>query len=402
MKRYPKYVILAFALFAVAGCSLRKGNSPYRDTIFGVDVMLVYPKGFETCAHEGVTVHFEEVNQNFVYETQTDNGGMTTVSLPAGLYRISASDVQDTALFNGTSANLRILAKSSIQVPLTYSKRGSLVIKEIYCGGCQKLPLEGTYQADKYIIIHNNDVKTAYLDSLCFCTLYPFNAVQANPWGGIQNFAPIYMGVWQFPGDGTSHPLESGEDAVIALNGAIDHTVQYPLSVNLNRPEYYVCYNTVYFPNVSYHPAPGDQIQNDHILDAVCKLGIANAYSFSVNSPTAVIFRAKGCSIQEYSQRAGIIDQVPGSVNDKFLQIPWDWILDAVEVFTPSGACNKRLPDDMDSGYVVLTETTMGHSLLRIKDETMSETNGFEVLQDTNNSSVDFIQSEKATLWVEK
>lgn len=389
-------------LLALAGCSLRNGDSPYKSSLFGMKVQLVYPEGFESFVHEGVAVRVEEINKGYKYECSTDAAGLISLNLPAGLYRISASDIQDKSLFNGTSANLNFFSNMDVKVPLTYSKRGTLIIKEIYCGGCQKLPLEGTYQTDKYIIIHNNDVETAYLDSLCFCTLYPFNAFQTNPWGGITDTAPVYMTVWQFQGSGKSLPLRSGEDAVVALNGAIDHTVQYPLSVNLNRPEYFVCYNNVFFPNVSYHPAPGDQIKNDHILDAVLKLGIANAYSFSINSPTALLFRAKGCSIQEYIQKPDVIEQVPSYASDKVLRIPWDWVMDAVEVFTPSGSCNKRLPDDMDSGYVVLTETLMGHSLLRIKDEQMSENNGYEVLQDTNNSSADFIQSEKATLWQAK
>ena len=38
--------------------------------------------------------------------------------------------------------------------------------------------------------------------------------------------------------------------------------IQYPviqgLSVNLNKPDYFVCYNSTYFNNTVYHPAPGN------------------------------------------------------------------------------------------------------------------------------------------------
>lgn len=83
------------------------------------------------------------------------------------------------------------------------------------------------------------------------------------------DFAPIVDCIWQFGGNGTSFPLAPGADAVIAVNGAIDHAAQYPLSVNLNKPGYFACYNNVYYRNTMYHPAPGDQISRDHYLDVV-------------------------------------------------------------------------------------------------------------------------------------
>ena len=71
-----------------------------------------------------------------------------------------------------------------------------------------------------------------------------------------------------------------------------------------------------------------------------------------------------------------------------------------MEVFTASGSCNKRLRDDVDAGFVRLRETGMGRSLVRRVDEELSAKYGYEVLQDTNNSSSDFYESDKATLHV--
>ena len=399
MKR--RTVILSFLLAAIcaASCVKVSKDNPYPETICKVSVILQYPDGYAEFAREGVEVSLEEINKMFSYSIFTNTDGKAVADIPCGIYRISVSDRSGLSIFNGTRDKVAVNGTSSVDIPLKYSKAGTLVIREIYCGGCKKLPEVGDYQADKYIILHNNDTRTVYLDSLCFGTLAPYNSNSSNPWGGIMDFAPIIQALWQFGGDGHSFPLESGQEAVMCLNGAIDHTVQYPLSVNLNNPDYFVCYNNTYFTNTAYHPVPGDKIRQDRILNVVVKLGIANAYTFSVNSPTAVIFRPQGMTIQEFVQKSDSIIPIPGASRDNVVTIPWEWIMDGVEVFSGSTTSNnKRIRSDVDAGFVTLSDTYIGHSLVRRVDEAASQEKGFTVLQDTNNSSNDFIEQEKATL----
>lgn len=367
-------------------------------------VTLDYPGGYESYAREGVDVKFEEINNLVTYFAHTDSKGRASVNIPSGLYRISVSDRVGNDIFNGTLDRF-ILDGSRVaaSVGLIYSKAGSLLIKEIYCGGCKKFPEIGDYQADQYVIIHNNDVQTQYLDSLCFGTLAPYNSNASNPWGGIAQSAPVIQALWQFGGRGDSFPLKPGEDAVLCLRGAIDHTVQYPLSVDLNREGYFVCYNNTYFTNPAYHPVPGSNISLDRYLDVVVKVGQANAYTFSINSPTVIIFRPQGMSAREFVAAEGSITPVPGSSADRVVMVPWEWIIDGVEVFNGSTTSNaKRIRSDVDAGFVTLSETFMGHSVMRHKDQEMSDINGFEVLKDSNNSSADFYERETASLHHDK
>jgi len=393
-----KKLLISLTVLVCVCCVKPSSDDPYNGALCSVSVRLEYPEGYAEAVREGVQVALEEVNNLYDYDARTDAWGCASISLPSGLYRISVSDRLGTAIFNGTLDRVHINSASSISIALKYSKAGTLIIKEIYCGGCKKLPEIGDYQADKYVMLHNNDSRTVYLDSLCFGTLAPYNSNSSNPWGGIRDVAPIIQALWQFGGTGTSFPLEPGEDAVLCLCGAIDHTAQYPLSVNLNRPGYFVTYNNTYFTNTSYHPAPGDKIASDHILDVVEKVGSANAYTFSINSPTAIIFRSVGCSIREYVKREGTITDVPGA-RDRVIEIPWDWIIDGVEVFNgASSSNNKRIRDDVDAGFVYQTNTYLGRSLIRNVDVQSSEENGYEVLVDTNNSSVDFYERQTASL----
>jgi hypothetical protein len=209
----------------------------------------------------------------------------------------------------------------------------------------------------------------------------------------------VIQAVWQFPGDGDDFPLQPGEDAVVCLRGAIDHTAQFPLSVNLNKPDYFVCYNLTYFWNTQYHPAPGDLISDDRIIDVVIKTGMANAYTLSISSPTLVVWKSRGISMQDFVNVQDNISPVPGSSIDNVVKVPYEWVYDAVEVFDARSANNsKRLAPSLDAGYVLQTDIYLGRSLMRHIDETASAAAGYEVLTDTNNSLNDFYETEKQSL----
>ncbi len=393
-------IILATAI--LAGCM--DVSEPYPDGhVNTLTVTASYPEEYSSMVRKGVSVKAEEVSLGYVYVTETDGNGVATFRLRNGIYRISASDRSGSAIFNGSYEKLRISEEDvSLKMQMVYSKAGTLVIKEVYSGGCSKYPQEGSYQSDKYFIIHNNDSQVAYLDSLCFGTLFPWNSTSSNPWSNNQEYlqttVPVGQAIWQFPGDGETFPLQPGEDAVIAINGAIDHTVQYPLSINLNFPDCFVCYEPKAFDNTLYHPAPGDRIREDHYLILVDKKGQSNANLLSINSPTVVIFRPEEKTIPEWVATEGFVTRVPGGT-ERVYQIPAEWIIDGMETFYGGSTSNtKRLSTKIDAGFVYFSETFKGRSLCRRKDDEASSEKGYEVLLDTNNSTVDFYERETQSL----
>lgn len=395
-----KILSLFAALVLVAGCM--DNGEPYAPgSLNRLTVKAIYPEGI--APRGGATVSVVEVSGITSYTVKTGNDGSIVSEVPNGIYRITVRDRNDEYVFNATKDKLLISNEDiSLEMELKASKAGAIVVKEIYCGGCSKAPKEGTYQSDKYVILHNNSVDTEYLDGLCMGTLSPYNSNAANPWvvdGNLPDFLPVIQAVLAIPGRGTDFPLEPGEDAVIALNGAIDHTAEYPLSVNLNRPDVFALYDSVLFPNATFHPAPGPQVQAARYLDIIIKTGQANAYTLSVNSPTFVLFRApSSVNIRDYVQLSENQPQVPGG-GEKVIAIPQDWVVDGVEVFNGGSSGNqKRLPATIDAGAVSLSETYKGRTLMRKADESLSEEQGFEVLQDTNNSTEDFYERETQSL----
>lgn len=392
---------MSVVLAAVSCADIRHVN-PYDE---GLHVLTVTPQWPETdLERSGAEVRVEDMNTGSRYVSQTGADGTATFTLPNGLYRVTLSGRDGSDVFNASADKVVISGRDhTLALTLSISKAGSIVIKELYCGGCKKLPQEGDYQADQYIILHNNDYQVQYLDGICFGTLSPYNATGANPWisedGLLPEFIPLIQAVWQFPGDGDDFPLQPGEDAVVCLRGAIDHAAQYPMSVNLNRPDYFVCYNSTYFNNTAYHPAPGNQISQERYLDVVIKTGKANAYTMSLSSPAVVIFRAEGITIQDYVLIPENVTPVPGSAVDNVVKVPYEWVLDAMEVFDGRSASNqKRLAASADAGYVSLSDTFLGHTLMRRVDEEATAQAGYEILADTNNSLNDFYETEKQSL----
>ncbi len=382
-------------------------QNPYSDALNVLTVTAEWPE--DDFVRQDATVLVEDMNTGSGYSALTDVRGEAAFRIPNGLYRINMRGRTGDYVFNASADKIVVSGEDrTLKMRLAVSKAGSIVFKEIYCGGCKKLPQEGNYQTDQYIILHNNNSETEFLDGICFGTLSPYNSTGSNPWISkdsetgesiLPDFVPIIQAVWQFPGDGDDFPLAPGGDAVICTRGAIDHSAQYPLSVNLNRPDYFVCYNPTYFSNTTYHPAPGDQISTDRYLGVVIKTGQAKAYTLSISSPAVVIFKAKDMSINEFVNNPENITEVPGSGVDKVVKVPSDWVMDAVEVFDARSTTNqKRLLPALDAGYVMQTDTYLGHTLMRNIDEDASATAGYEILVDTNNSLNDFYESEKQSL----
>ena len=393
--------ILSIVLAAVSCADIRQCN-PYQDGLHALTVTPQWPDdGFE---RSGAEVRVEDMNTGNRYVSQTSADGTAAFTLPNGLYRVTLSGRDGSNVFNASADKVVVSGRDhTLALTLSISKAGSIVIKELYCGGCKKFPQEGDYQADQYIILHNNDYQVQYLDGICFGTLSPYNSTGSNPWisegGELPEFLPLIQAVWQFPGDGDDFPLQPGEDAVLCLRGAIDHAAQYPLSVNLNRPDYFVCYNSTYFDNTKFHPAPGNLISQDRYLDVVIKTGKANAYTMSLSSPAVVIFRAEGITIQDYVLIPENVTPVPGNAVDNVVKVPYEWVLDAMEVFDGRSASNqKRLAASADAGYVSLSDTFLGHTLMRRVDEEATAQAGYEILADTNNSLNDFYETEKQSL----
>lgn len=400
-------IICILSVLLAAACTSFGDRNPYSGELLTLSVRAVWPEDYEGCARSGVRVTAREFTSGNGYVAETDGEGCVRFEIPRGIYRIAVADRVDGAVFNGALEEVRLVSEDlDLALPLVYSKAGSIVFKEIYCGGCPMLPFEGTLQNDQYIVLHNNDTETQYLDGLCFGNVDPFTSAGTNGWvttGGdgqlvFREFAPVNVCVWQFGGSGRDFPLAPGEDAVVAIRGAVDFTTDFPLSVDLNREEYFACFSRLHFENEALHLSPGDRIRDSHVLQVRKKVGTSKAFTIAMQSPAMVIFHpAEGFDFDGYlSDDSRCLERMPGGTLD-CIKIPWEWVLDGVEIFYSTNN-NKRIPPAVDAGAFAFSATGQGRSIHRRLDEEATERNGFEVWADTNNSSEDFFERATASL----
>ncbi|MDR1227345.1 MAG: DUF4876 domain-containing protein [Prevotellaceae bacterium] len=388
----------AFLLaLAMTACEQDDDLKPVKT--YDVTLQLGYPAGFAPVA--GVPVTLKNTITGVVDSKSADADGLVTFTVIAGLYEATASEERSDTLYryllNGANSHIEVTdaGTNSAPVPLTLtlqavpkpaegdvSPHGKLIIKELYIGGCQKNDGSGAFIMDPYIVIYNNSTQPATINNLAVGGLFPSNAHGSNYFysNGQLTYAnegwlPAHFGVWQIHQNDTLLP---GEQIVVAINGAIDHTVIYSNSVNLANADYYVCYDVEKWNNANYYPAPSELIPTSHYLTAYKFPGATgNAWILSAIDPAAIIFTpGDGVTLSEFANVPEnlVYHSANGAANSQVgLKVPTEWVLDGIEVYQAGNANNqKRLTPSVDVGYIEFTNNR-GHTLYRNVDRAATE-----------------------------
>ena len=378
-----KFLFFALAALTFAACETDptgNGKEP-SITLYDVVAELVYPAEF--APSEGIEIVAKNSNGTTTTAT-TDSEGKASFQLPEGKYEFSASDKRAldgySYTFNAMVSNLVISESTTIQLEMTGSRSGQILIKEIYAGGCQKDDGSGVYQFDKYITIYNNSDQVATLNNFGVGMANPSNAHASNGnyVDGVlsyadQGFTPSASGIWFM-----QHPitLQPFEEKVIAVNGAINHTTTYTNSVDLSNADYCM-YDPEVLANTSYYPAPSETIAVEDYMK-VCFIGLGNAWAFSAICPGVFIFNLdEGIDPLAYGQAEENIYYPAGNEGNAVyacVKIPNEAILDVVDIFSAEHLDESlpRFSNTLEAGYTVLTNK-LGYTSYRNVDKEATE-----------------------------
>jgi hypothetical protein len=186
---------------------------------------------------------------------------------------------------------------------------------------------------------------------------------------------PAHFGIWTVQDD---RVLAPGGQIVIAINGAIDHTVTYSNSVNLANADYYVCYDITKWNHASYYPAPSELIPASHYLKSFKFTGATGtAWILSTIDPAAIIFTPKDDVVLDdfsYASENYVYHSTTGAPGSQVaLKVPTEWVHDGLDVFQQGNANNrKRLTPAVDVGSIEFTNNH-GHTLYRNVDKAATE-----------------------------
>lgn len=365
------------AVLAFTSCS-DDDDEGYK--LYPVSVQLQYPTTTGEGPDDGVEVNLKNTVNGTVFTETTDDAGVAKFEVPEGLYEASASDKRiegaKVLLFNGLNTNVAVnQMTSNITLPMEFSMGGSIVIKELYFGGCPKNDGSGRFAMDQYVILYNNSSETLDLDDFAFAMVNPYNATTSNKdyvngelSYAAQKVVPAGAAVWYFQND---VKLAAGQQIVIAMNGAINHTTTYANSVDLSNSEYYCFYDTDNFNNPKYYPAPSSSIATSHYLKSY-KYGLGNAWPLSQMSPAFFIFNPEGVDLKSFVDDPSTTNNYGGNKNMGRKMVPETWVIDGIEVFQEGKQALKRLTPGVDAGYINFTEG-LGYTAYRNVDKEATE-----------------------------
>lgn len=363
-----------------------EGEEPYQ-------LFLKLPEEYTTYSLQDEKIYLQKMGVATTYELTCDAQGKASIaSLPYGFYALQgqvsayASDgirmyvcqIPYTEIRHAKETGTEPPLVPTIEVKPSYPA-SALVFKEIYFTKSRSAATGQMYNADGYVELYNNSSRPIYIDGVSVSETYQNTAVK----NGI--FFPEYLNtdnvvpgfIFTFPGSGREHRLDPGKSVIVAENALNHHAINPGSPVDLSTADFEIVENdwrdtdTPEVPNMinyfsytktitSFHnrgykawfitkaDKPMPEFLAEHITDAI----------FPNGSPT---------KIYVYSSR---------------------YVLDGVIVAKPSGPLCRPLPAHIDVGYTYCTKANIAKTIRR---KVARKEGDRYILQDTNNSSVDFI-----------
>jgi hypothetical protein len=365
-----------------------------------VQVSVKYPNNYSEQNVANAEVKLTSKSIGSVISSFTSSSGIAVFQdVIPGTYDITVTKVltsTDAQTLTGISQTLTLNASktdvsidptagSSIELKLSGSAAGNLLIKEVYYPA-SKTASGGTYFSDQFVEIYNNSTDVIFLDGLCIADIFGNSGLinttsQPSPFKTDADHS-YASNVWRIPGTGKQFPLNPGTSIVIAQDG-VNHkeaTLNPNSPVDLSKADW-----------ETYNERPDNRDADAPGVPNLEKVYFTGGFDWliTVFGPGLIIFRT-----EDFSKLEKLT--APGSTSTtQYVKIPNSIVIDAFEALKDAGSASyKRIPVALDAGFVFASNTYTSESFRR---KTRSTINGRRVLQDTNNSANDFELLTKPT-----
>ena len=321
-----------------------------------------------------------------------ENYVVTIPSLEEGKYNLVAKGnisfvkegIAGTTDFEVNSSNVELNEKSSAvkMVVSSFKAEGGFVFSEI-CTTGTLTPQNKNYNNDAYFIITNNSDVVLYADSVALIeSQYQSGSSGMQPWDpDVRPYAIPAGTVFMIPGSGTDHPVAPGESIIIA-NNAMDHRTANENSYDLSKANF-----EVYLDNGGNSMDTDYDVPNlEYIFCYTQTIWIPSvqqnrSYAIARMKENMETFLANHSETPTYTAASGKL------MESKQVQIPNEWVLDAVNLGTEDDFGWFVISETLDAGFVAgransKDTTQRGTAIKRKKDST-----GKYI--DTNNSTND-------------
>ncbi len=336
-----------------------------------------------------------------IYKFTTDENGViripeiipdeytinTTWEMSGAQYNELINDnqiVEDKAkvLLKATQANYPVFSNKSIKIDLEKIIMRSLLISKVYFSGT-KDDSNRNYRTDSFVEIFNNSDEVVYLDGK-----YLALTESMSPAAYLAKDNPDYIytrQICRFPGEGNEYPLEPGKSIVIATRSARDHTTSASNSVDLSDAEFEV---------KEIDGTGNPEIKALPVISSSAPIKYLNLLS---NGSNAVFIFETEENILDWPEFFA-----PGKTSgERFRRVPVNTVLDGVESLMNNASTGpdvnlKRFPNIIDAGFGYINSIS-GYTNEVLERKVSGMDGDRLVLQDTNNSTDDFVTTTGST-----
>ena len=386
------YLIALVAVSLLSACNKKPidTNNPTNPDLKELRIQIELPQDLDASLLSNIEVKI--ISGEMVYLDKSNETGMAVFNVPVGLYSIFASATTSmnnkSIVLNGSKEEVVVDNSWDSEIPvivkMVSSSLQQVIIKEMYTGGVIDPVTQKNYTKDSYFKLYNNSPIEARIKNFGMAVAPgASNKISATMWETINykgdqcyanlDWLPLHQSLWYTQDELVIPPYS---DVVIAMSGAIDHTLTMPFSIDLSEADY-VHYDPEGGMDQGYmYPAPSEKIPTSHYMKCVL-WGVGFGWILPIDSPALVIFSTEGITPKAWASSDESNFYPDGLEDDNmflFKKLKRSWCIDAVEAFDINhvGENIKRLTPDLDGGFVYQT-WSKGHSVYRNVDKEATE-----------------------------
>lgn len=361
------------------------------------------PAGTEIISISDVSISFTEMKSLREYSALLGE----VVTLPMGLYDCSyetkavlkdESSISEAVIY-GKYPNL-VVSNNMEPVSLETFLRprnGDFVIEEIFCSSTANA--KGTaYQFDTYMKVYNNSDVVLFADRMALVESQFIASTYFDYTPDMRDSRVAIKAFYVVPGSGTDYPINPGESFIICSQ-AQNHSLINEGSVDTSIADFEV-YDESTVP--TQMDVDNESVPNMERWYSDTKT--IWGFSMQGNRSIAIARVPQNVSMDDFVEMGtysySYVNQGKTMTRSAYW-IPNEWVIDGVNMCpVDMWKWNIFLPN-IDAGYTYSNETNankaqLGLSVVRKTASTTED--GIRKLQDTNDSSVDFLTAQTPTL----
>ncbi|MDR3062245.1 MAG: DUF4876 domain-containing protein [Dysgonamonadaceae bacterium] len=360
------------------------------------EIKFNHPEGLENSEIKQLTLTLKEKNTGNEIVTGNMEGGIFKLTVPQGLYDISAEGtisykagediIEGKVKGFKESVGISQNAWNTEMDLFLYDVKSGLIFEEIFFTGTQT-PESKQYRGDSYFKIYNNSDDVIYADGYVIAESKFLTVTKYDYRPDIMNEAFASSAVYMIPGSGSDVPVEPGK-SIIICDQAINHLELNSNSFDLSSADF------------EWYDETSSSLDTDNPA-------IPNLLKVYSESKTIWIPHNQGNKSYVLAKLGVNTDQFIADYKYDYeydtstrvmtgtaYKIPNNWIVDAVNISNKSTFEWIVTTPSLDMGWSYCAEvsgdnTRYGKSIQR-KVLSITE-DGRNILQDTNNSTVDLI-----------